>query len=97
MLLTHKRFFSAIDIASDFPQVIPTDFLAEMLRRAGTEESSETTRFEHYKIKRIFEEIDKRKDIERSMLIQLEWLYLPILDSYGIRRKPKKSRGRISK
>lgn len=88
MLLIHKRFFSAIDIASHFPKVIPTELLAEMLRRAGTEESSETTRFKGYEIERIFEEIDNREDIEKSTLIQLEWLYLPILDSYGTRRNP---------
>ncbi|MEO2070323.1 MAG: hypothetical protein ABGW99_03185 [Zunongwangia sp.] len=88
MLLIHKRFFSAIDIASHFPKVIPTDLLAEMLRRAGTEESSETIRFKGYEIERIFEEIDNREDIEKSTLIQLEWLYLAILDSYGTRRNP---------
>lgn len=88
MLLIHKRFFSAIDIASHFPKVIPTNLLAEMLRRAGTEESSETIRFKGYEIERMFEEIDNREDIEQSTLIQLEWLYLPILDSHGTRRKP---------
>ena len=88
MLLTHKRFFAAIDIASRFPTVIPTNLLAEMLRRAGTEESSETIRFKGYEIERIFEEIDNREDIEKSTLIQLEWLYPPILDSYGTRRNP---------
>jgi hypothetical protein len=88
MLLTHKRFFSAIDIASHFPKVIPTALLAEMLQRAGTEESNETPRFKGYEIEQIFEEIDNREDIEKSTLIQLEWLYLPILDSYGTRRNP---------
>ncbi|MEP1016900.1 hypothetical protein, partial [Maribacter dokdonensis] len=88
MLLIHKRFFSAIDIASHFPKVIPTNLLEEMLRRAGTEESSETIRFKGYEIERMFEEIDNREDIEQSTLIQLEWLYLPILDSHGTRRKP---------
>lgn len=88
MLLTHKRFFSAIDIASHFPKAIPTSLLAEMLQRAGTEESGETTSFKGYEIERIFEEIDKREEIKKSTLIQLEWLYLPILDSYGTRRNP---------
>ena len=88
MLLTHKRFFSAIHIASDFPKVLPTNLLSEMLRKAGTEESSETTRFEEYEIERIFEALDNREDIEKSTLIQLEWIYLPILDSYGTRRDP---------
>ncbi len=89
MLLTHKRFFSAIDIASHFPKVIPTNLLSQILQRAGTEESNETPRFKGYEIEQIFEEIDNRKDIEKSTLIQLEWLYLPILDSYGTRRSPK--------
>ncbi len=97
MLLTHKRFFSAIDIASHFPKVIPTNLLAEMLRRAGTEESSETTHFKGYEIERIFEEIDNREDIEKSTLIQLEWLYLPILDSYGTRRNPKNLEEELAK
>ncbi|MFD2891374.1 hypothetical protein ACFS5J_05030 [Flavobacterium chuncheonense] len=88
MLLIHKRFFSAIDIASHFPKVIPTNLLADMLLRAGTEESSETIRFKGYEIERIFEELDNREDIEKSTLIKLEWLYLPILDSYGTRRTP---------
>ena len=85
MLLTHKRFFSAIDIASHFPKVLPTNLLSEMLRKAGTEESRETTRLKGYEIEIIFEEIDNREDIEKSTLIQLEWIYLPILDSYGTR------------
>ncbi|AWV97305.1 hypothetical protein [Arcticibacterium luteifluviistationis] len=88
MLLNHKRFFSAIDIASHFPKVIPTNLLAETLRRAGTEESSETIPFNGYEIERIFEEIDNREGIEKSTLIELEWLYLPILDSYGTKRNP---------
>jgi hypothetical protein len=88
MLLAHKRFFSAIDIASHFPEVIPTNLLAEILQKAGTEGSNEATRFDGYEIERIFEEIDKREEIDKSTLIQLEWLYLPILDSYGTRRKP---------
>lgn len=88
MLLTHKRFFSAIDISSHFPKVIPTNLLEEMLRRAGTEEANEATRLRGYEIERIFEELDNREDTEKSTLIQLEWLYLPILDSYGTSRKP---------
>ena len=88
VLLTHKRFFSAIDIASHFPKVLPTNLLSKMLRKAGTEESSETTRFNGYEIERIFEELDNREDIEKSTLIHLEWIYLPILDSYGTRRNP---------
>ncbi|WP_372746109.1 hypothetical protein [Lutibacter sp.] len=89
MLLKHKRFFSAIDITSHFTDVIPTKLLSEMLNRAGTEEANEKLSFKGYEIERIFEELDKREDLEKSVIIQLEWLYLPILDSYGTRRSPK--------
>ncbi len=89
MLLKYKRFFSAIDIASHFANVISSNLLSEMLKKAATEEASETPRFRGYEIERVFEELDKRTDIEKSTLIHLEWLYLPILDSYGTRRNPK--------
>ncbi len=89
MLLKYKRFFSAIDIASHFANVISSNLLSEMLKKAATEEANETPRFRGYEIERVFEELDKRTDIEKSTLIHLEWLYLPILDSYGTRRNPK--------
>jgi hypothetical protein len=89
MLMTHKRFFSAIGIASHFANALPSILLSEILRKAVTEEASETVRFSGYEIERVFEELDKREDIEKSTLIQLEWLYLEIFDSYGTRRNPK--------
>ncbi len=89
MLLKHKRFFSTIDIASHFSNSIPSNLLSEMLKKAGTEEANETPRFKGYEIERIFEELDKRMDIDKSTLIHLEWLYLPIFDSYGTKRNPK--------
>jgi hypothetical protein len=89
MLLKHKRFFSAIDIASHFASAISSNQLSVMLTKAATEVANETPRFSGYEIEQVFEELDKRTDIEKSTLIHLEWLYLPILDSYGTRRNPK--------
>lgn len=89
MLLKYKRFFSAIDIASHFANVIPSNLLSDMLKKAATEKANETPRFIRSEIERVFEELDKRTDIEKSTLIHLEWLYLPILGSYGTRRNPK--------
>jgi len=89
MLLNHKRFFSAIDICSHFAEAMPTSLLTELLKKAVTEESSEKPHFKGYEIERIFETLDKREDLEKSTLINLEWLYLPLFDSYGTRRNPK--------
>ncbi|MHA8106297.1 hypothetical protein [Aquirufa sp. 5-AUSEE-100C1] len=89
MLLKYKRFFSAIDIASHFVNVISSNLLSEILKKAAEDEALEMPRFRDYEIVRIFEELDRRTDIEKSTLIHLEWLYLPILDSYGTIRNPK--------
>lgn len=89
ILMKNQRFFSAIDICSHFVEDFPTNLLAELLKKAVTENASEPTNFKGYEIERIFEEIDKRNDLEKSILINLEWLYLPLLDSYGTRRSPK--------
>jgi hypothetical protein len=88
-LLEYKRYFSAIDAAYRFPEVIETSLLMEILRKAGTEESIETPSYKGHEIERIFEELDKRDDTDKSKLIQLEWIYLPLLDSYGSHRSPK--------
>ena len=42
-----------------------------------------------YVVTAIFEAIDNRTDIVKAQLINLEWLYLPILASYGAMRSPK--------
>jgi len=97
MLIKHKRFFSAIDIGSHFAEELPSNLLAELLKKAVTEEASETTSFKGYEIERIFEAIDKRNDLEKSVLINLEWLYLPLLDSYGTSRNPKTLEDELSK
>lgn len=89
MLMKHKRFFSAIDICSHFAETIPTNLLSELLKKSATEEPSEPVNFRGYEIERIFEALDKRSDLDNSTLINLEWLYLPILDTYGTRRNPK--------
>ncbi|CAD5254206.1 MULTISPECIES: hypothetical protein [unclassified Imperialibacter] len=97
MLMEHKRFFSAIDISSHFAEELPTQILAELLKESATEEASEQARFKGYEIERIFETLDKRSDLDHSALINLEWLYIPLLDSYGTRRNPKVLQDELSK
>lgn len=89
MLMEHKRFFSAIDISSHFAEALPTEILAELLKKSATEKANEQAHFKGYEIERIFETLDKRSDLDHSTLINLEWLYIPLLDSYGTRRNPK--------
>jgi len=88
-LIRFKRFFSAIDICSHFSDEIPTKIIAELLEKAATEKAEEDVRLRGYEISQLFESIDKRDDIEHQQLIKLEWLYIPVLSSYGNRRNPK--------
>lgn len=88
-LLHFNRFFSAIDICSHFPEEIPSTIIINILQKSATEEASETVRISEYEIVRLFGTLDKRNDIEHKILLQLEWLYVPILASYGTTRNPK--------
>jgi hypothetical protein len=97
ILIENKRFFSAIDISSHFAETLPTEILAELLKKSATEEASEQARFKRYEIERIFETLDRRSDLDHSTLINLEWLYIPLLDSYGTRRNPKVLQEELSK
>ena len=89
MLMKYNRFFTAIDVCSHFTDIMPTKLLTNLLQKGVTEEGSEKPHFRQYDLQKIFETLDTRNDVERSMMINLEWLYIPFLDSYGIRRSPK--------
>lgn len=79
MLLKYKRFFSVLKCVWLCVNVIPSDLVMEVLRRVQMENASEAPFRHGCEEKRIFEELDKRTDVERGGLLELEWLYLPIL------------------
>jgi hypothetical protein len=68
---------------------IPSTLLVDILEKAATEKSNEQGRLHGYEVEQLFETIDKRGDVEPQKLIRLEWLYLPMLASYGNTRSPK--------
>lgn len=88
-LIQVKRFISALDIAYHEPKKLPTKKLVEVLESAGTKKSEEEKRFDSHHATRIIEELETREDIEKSTLLQLEWLYLQFLASYSSWHKPK--------
>ncbi|MCY1662591.1 hypothetical protein [Chryseobacterium sp. SL1] len=88
-LLDYKRFFSAVDVIADFPNIIPSNLLTDVLKKAALEDTVEVPHFSEYEIGKIFEEIEKRTDIERAVLIHLEWLYLHVLQSHATKINPK--------
>lgn len=88
-LLQYNRTISAINICSHFSDDIPSTIIVNILQKAATEQNSDDMQFREYEVEKLFATLDKRDDVEHNTLLLLEWLYLPILTSYGTRRNPK--------
>lgn len=87
-LLNRKRFIVAIHSIAHSMEGLPTDLLIRMLEKVATEESTDDERLNEYDVVNLFEELDKRDNVNVQKMLQLEWYFTPILSSYGIRRKP---------
>ena len=96
-LIEYKRFISAIDAAYSQTRNVSSKLLVQVLEKAATEKTNEKAKLKGYEVERIFEELDRRDDFERSKLIQLEWYYLALLGSYGSRRNPKNLEEELAK
>ncbi len=96
-LMEFARYNSAIAICSHSVDEIPSTLLVDILEKAATEKSNEQGRLHGYQVEQLFETIDKRGDVEPQKLIRLEWLYLPMLASYGNSRSPKMLHDELSK
>jgi len=88
-LLAYNRFFSAINAAYLKTENIPSAVLVEILEKTATEKADDKAHFKGREVERIFEELDKRDDVESSKLIQLEWYFLAVMDTYRANRNPK--------
>ena len=62
---------------------LPTDLIVATLRRAASEPrgsgGNEATMFRHY-VAEILKILDSRKDVSMDALIELDWIYLPLLE-----------------
>ena len=82
-LLHYRRFSSAVEVASSHGAHIPSDMLIDVLRRWATEESQESKSLVGYEIEGVFEELNKRTDIDEGTYCELETLYLSLLTRDG--------------
>ncbi|MFC2382476.1 MAG: hypothetical protein ACFNOQ_01925 [Porphyromonas sp.] len=82
-LLQYRRFSSAVVVAWCHGTHIPSNMLIDVLRRWATEESQELKSPDGYEIEGIFEELNKRTDIDEGTYCELEALYLPLLTRDG--------------
>ena len=76
-LLSANRPIAAINAGFRFVEDIPNDLIIRILRSAIN--SDEHISFPDYEVEKIFDELYKKTDFDRSQLAQLEWSYLNIL------------------
>ena len=82
-LLDSKRFFSAVQTCFYGRKLVKTELAVLALKKAATEKASEQKQFHQFEIEQVIDMLRSREDASRNDLMQLELLYLPILDSYG--------------
>ncbi len=82
-LLQYRRFSSAVREAWLHGSDLPSSILIEVLRKWGTRESLEPSSLCGCEIGCIFKELNKKEDVGRATLLELETLYLPLLTRVG--------------
>ena len=82
-LLQYRRFSFAVEVAWLNGSDLPSSILIEVLRKWGTGESLEPSSLCGCEIGCIFKELNKREDVAKETLLELETLYLPLLTRVG--------------
>lgn len=82
-LLQYRRFSFAVEVAWLARTDLPSRILIEVLRKWGTGESQEPSSLRGCEIGCIFKELNKREDVAKETLLELETLYLPLLTRVG--------------
>jgi len=87
-LIEVERFISVVSLCYQKFEDIPVNKLIEVLKKAGTRASEDIKNLDGYHVEKILENLENREDIDQDKLIELEWLYIPILTSYGAKHSP---------
>lgn len=95
-LMEHKRLKSALRAASHIKKELSTEMLAAVLYRTATEDSIDIFFLEPHEITSLFKEAAAREDITRKEMLDLEWLYLQVLDSYHSNHSPSQLYGELA-
>jgi len=88
-LQTVNRHIGTLKFATHILDELPSELIIDILEKTVTLKSDDFTKLGSHDIERVFEQLDKREDFDKSKLPQLEWYYLPILSSNYSIREPK--------
>lgn len=84
----YKRYFTALEVVESVVNEIPTDLITSVLYKAVSEESSEPVDFNRLVLINIFETLYDKDDLDKSLMIKIEWLCISLFDRYST-LKPK--------
>ncbi|BDU26286.1 hypothetical protein [Flavobacterium sp. GSB-24] len=95
-LMEHKRFKSALRAARHIKKELSTQMIAQVLQRTATEQSIDNFLLEPHEVTGLFKEVASRDDITKKEMLDLEWLYLPVLNSYHSDYSPSQLYGELA-
>lgn len=92
-LIQYKRYASAIYAITHNVEHIATGLIVEVLQNYLKNEPEPNVHLDSYHVNHLFEELEKCGEVDNSIMIPLEWIYMPILgSSYGYTKTPRLSR-----
>ncbi|BFM45099.1 hypothetical protein NYQ10_15610 [Flavobacterium johnsoniae] len=95
-LMEHKRFKSALRAARHIKRQLSTQIIAQVLHKTATEESIDNFLLELHEVTSLFKEAAQREDITKDEMLNLEWLYLSVLNSYHSDYRPSQLYGELA-
>lgn len=96
-LVEYKRLYGSLDVASTNAEKLESNFLISLLNKIADKDSADTPQGnDNLRILWIFDELNKRSDIHREVLANLEWTFLGLLTSYGTARAPQNLENKIA-
>lgn len=84
-LISCKRYVTAVNIVgrSKIESVFEAEYICNLLRLAGTEESFGSESLDDYAVQKVVGWVQKQKNIDLEIRSDIEFIYLPLLDHYS--------------
>lgn len=88
-LIEYSRLSSATNIIYLYHEHFTNEIIFDGLKQIATGQNIEKEYINEGNIEFVLQQLDDKKDFDKSLMVELEWLYVPILAKYGSIRKPK--------
>ena len=96
-LIASKRYVTATNIIgrSEFDSIIDAEYIYNLLKLAGTEESVGSENLDDYAVQKIISWFQNQESIDLIAKSDIEFIYLPVIDDYS-ETQPRALKTRLS-